>query len=327
MSRFDLSVPVSRRRALALGGGAAAGGVLSAATPLTGVASAHDRGHCRLQQQHGTLPVEQMQDILQAQGMVTDGVLSVDIEREDMPEVAGPLGVTFTPAFELDGMLAFQPMGNSYAFFNGMTAALKASEANPVIDAIIANGLIFQAFHQHYIETDPNVWFIHFRGGGNPLALARAVRNVFKATSTPFPQMMPSNPSTPLDADRLGSILHGDATVGDEGVVTVTVDRTDRIVIDDIIVSPELNISTDVEFKPLSSSGSNAAVAPDFSLTSFEVQPVVALMRKQGWFDGCLYNQETNEHPQLYFSHMLKIGDAYTLAQEVRRGLDLTASK
>jgi hypothetical protein len=49
-------------------------------------------------------------------------------------------------------------------------------------------------------------------------------------------------------------------------------------------------------------------------------------MRHKDWFVGCLYNQETNEHPQLYFSHMLKTGDAYALAHEVRRGLNLTAS-
>jgi hypothetical protein len=47
-------------------------------------------------------------------------------------------------------------------------------------------------------------------------------------------------------------------------------------------------------------------------------------MRRQGWFQGCLYNQETNEHPQLYFDHMLKVGNAYQLAHEIRRGLDLT---
>jgi Domain of Unknown Function (DUF1259) len=253
-------------------------------------------------------------------------VLSIDIERQDIGDVAGPIGVTFTPAFEVDGTLTFQPLGHGKAFFNG-DLALKPEETNPVIDAIVANDLIFQAFHQHYIETSPNVWFIHFRGEGDPLDLARAVYNVLKATATPLPQTMPANPTTPLDPDRLASILHGDAQVGDEGVVTVSISRTDMIVIDGIRVSPEANISTEVQFKPLSSSGSSAAAGPDFSLTSSEVQPVISLMRRQGWFVGCLYNQETNEYPQLYFSHMLKTGDAYTLAQEIRRGLDLTDSQ
>jgi hypothetical protein len=324
MSSFDVNARINRRRALALGGGLATGGILSGTRPFTGAALAREHhDHRDYREQRGMLPADQIQRIVQAQGTVSAGVLSIDIERQDIGDVAGPLGVTLTPAFEIDGTLTFQPLGHDRAFFNG-DLALKPEEANPVIDAIIANGLIFQAFHQHYIETSPNVWFIHFRGEGDPLKLAQAVHNVLTVTSTPLPQTMPANPTTPLDPDRLASILHGNAQVGDEGVVTVTVDRSDKIVIDGIVVSPEANISTNVQFKPLSGSGSSAAVGPDFSMDSTEVQPVVSLMRQQGWFQGCLYNQETNEYPQLYFDHMLKIGDAYTLAREVRRGLDLT---
>ena len=45
------------------------------------------------------------------------------------------------------------------------------------------------------------------------------------------------------------------------------------------------------------------------------------------WSQGCLYNQETAEQPQLYSDHMVKVGDAYQLAAEIREGLDLTASE
>ncbi len=276
--------------------------------------------------QHGHLPVDRMQRILQAEGTVSQGVLGIDLSRDDIGTARGPLGVTFTPAFEINGTLTFQPLGDEYAFFNG-DLALKPEECNPFIDAILANGLTFQAFHQHYIETNPNVWFIHWRGEGRPLRLARAVKNVLDVTSTPFPQQPPAHPTTPLDPDRLAAILHGSADVGEEGVVTVTVERTDRIVIDDVHVSPEANIYTEIQFKPLSATGSRAAVGPDFAMEASEVTPVVRLMREQGWFQGCLYNQETNEHPQLYFDHMLKVGDAYALARQIRRGLDLTDSQ
>lgn len=321
MSVLDPRTPITRRGALAVGGGALAGGLLSGALPLTSAAAA-DR-HEAHGSQSETLPVDQIEEILQAEGMISKGVLSIDIERKDIGDVAGPLGVTFTPAFEIDGTLTFQPLGLGKAFFNG-DLALKPEETQPFIDAIIANRLIFQAFHQHYIEMSPNVWFIHWRGEGDPLRLARAVKNVLDVTSTPFPQMPPAHPTTPLNPDRLASILHGSASVGDEGVVTVEIDRTDTIIIDGIHVSPEANISTGVEFKPLSNSGSSAWAGPDFSMESSEVMPVVTLMRQQGWFQGCLYNQETNEYPQLFFDHMLKQGDAYALAGEIRRGLDLT---
>jgi hypothetical protein len=169
------------------------------------------------------------------------------------------------------------------------------------------------------------VWFIHLRGAGDPLALARACRAVIEVTATPLPQSSPP-PSTPLQAHRLATILHGDAEVSGE-VVTVTVPRRRGVVIDGIHVDPETNIATTVEFRPLDASGSTAAAAPDFSMDSDEVMPVTALMRRLGWLDGCLYNQETDERPQLYFSHMLKTGDPYDLAAEVRAGLDLTAAE
>jgi hypothetical protein len=320
MPRPDLNLPVSRRRALALGGGVAASGVL--ASPLAPVAQARVRADVR--KQSGKLPVHELQRILRSEGTVTNGVLSIDISRDDIGhgKVTGPEGVSFDGSFEVDGTLTFQPLGDNLAFFNG-DLPLKPEETQHFIDAILSAGLTVQAFHQHYIEMSPQVWFIHWRGMGEPLDLARRVRDTLHVTGTSFPQKPPAKPKTPLDAKRLGKILGGDAQVGDNGAVTVTVDRKDRIVIDHVEVSPEANISTNVEFKPLG--GSAAWVGPDFSMTSSETMKVLAVMRAQGWFVGCLYNQETAESPQLFFSHMLKRGDAYQLAAEVRRGLDKTA--
>jgi hypothetical protein len=316
---------VSRRSALAAGGGMVAAGLLGTTGPASAEPLRPEVARRRIKHQHGHLPVTKMEAILQAKGSVSNGVLGIDIDRDDIGDVKGPRGVTFTPAFEVNGTLTFEPLGDHHAFFNG-DLALKPEECNRFIDAIIANGLIFQAFHQHYIETSPNIWFIHWRGHGAPLHLARAVKKVLDVTGTPFPQKPPAHPTTPLDAHRLARILHGSAEVGDEGVVTVTVERTDRIVIDDVRVSPESNIYTEVQFKPLGSGGRRAAVAPDFAMTAHEVMPVVTHMRRHDWFQGCLYNQETNEHPQLYFDHMLKVGDSYELAREIRSALDLTAS-
>lgn len=312
-------IRVSRRRALALGG-AVAGGLLGTAAPFAGISAAEEKHH---ESKAGKLPADRIQQIVQAEGTVTGGVLSIDISRDDIGQVKGPLGVTFTPAFEVDGALTFQPLANGRAFFNG-DLALKAEETNRVIDAIVANGLTFQAFHQHYDQSSPQIWFVHWRGTGPSLQLAKAVRAVLAATSTPLPQTVPKKPKTPLDAHRLAKILGGDAEIGDEGVVTVSVSRKGTIVIDGIHVSPEANVSTSIEFKPLNAAGSTAAAAPDFSMTSHEVQPVISTMRGKAWHVGCLYNQETNEKPQLYFAHMVKTGDPYVLAREIRDGIDKT---
>jgi hypothetical protein len=49
-------------------------------------------------------------------------------------------------------------------------------------------------------------------------------------------------------------------------------------------------------------------------------------MRAAGFEIGCLYNQETAEHPQLFFAHMLATGDPQDLAVKIRHGLDHTRS-
>jgi Domain of Unknown Function (DUF1259) len=314
---FD-GVRLSRRQALAAGGSAL--GALSVASllPAPLVALADD--------DHGdTLPVKRMEEILQAKGSVTDGVLVVELDRTDIGTVHLH-GAPIKPSFEVNGDVCFQPIGDNLAFFNG-DLALKESEVDPFIDAILANGLIFQAFHQHFYDFHPPVWFIHWRGRGEPLALARRVHNCIAATSTPLPQAPPAHPTTPLDPERLKDILHGfDASVGSDGVVTVLVARRNPVYIDGIKVKPANNIATNIVFESLNSSGSSTAVAPDFGMTWNEVDPVMRVMRGQGWDIGCLYNQETNESPQLFFSHQFKTGDPYALARECRRGLDQTNS-
>lgn len=244
-------------------GASAAGGLLVSGSGQAAAAGARQARHKR----HGTLPSKRIQKIVGAEGSLSSGVLGIEIERPDIGRVRGPQGVVFPPSFQIQGDLAFQPLGAHLAFFNG-DLALKASELNPVVDAIHANGLVFQAMHQHYFDLDPMVWFIHFRGQASPLALARRVRRVLDATAAPLPQKMPSHPTTPLDHPKLAKTLHGSSEIGDDGVVTITISRSDRIVIDGVQVSPEANISTNIQFLPLNSDATQVAVAPDFSMTS-----------------------------------------------------------
>jgi hypothetical protein len=310
-SRFTRGL--TRRAALAAGGSAVAG--LAWGSPKVASAATAARGR---------LPVSRIEQIVQIPGTVSGGVLNIGVDRDDIGAVRGPLGVTLTPSFQINGNLFFQPLAGRKALLNG-DLALKPSELERFIDALLHNGLTFQAFHQHFPDLDPMVWFLHFRGVGDPLALARAAHNAIKVTSTPLPQPPPPHPTTPLRPEKLARILHGEAEVGSEGVVTVSVLRKNSFTLGGVHAKSETNLLTTVEFKPLG--GSRAHVVPDFALTAPEVNPVMKTMRTKGWFVGCLYNQETDEHPQLYFSHQLKTGDAYRLAHEVRQGLNLTDSE
>jgi hypothetical protein len=267
------------------------------------------------------LPVKEMESILGASGTVTNGVLSVEIDRTDL---TATLPGNISAESELNGTLYFQPLPNGRALLNG-DFCLKPEETNPFIDALMANHIKVQAFHQHLFDLTPMVWFVHFRLNAEPRALAHAVRKAMDVTAVVLPQSPPSS-KTPFDAKRLASILGGSAEVGSKGAVTVSIPRKETITILGVRVQPEAGISTTVDFQPLNSNGSNALVVPDFALIGTEVNPVFETMRREKFINGCLYNQETDELPQLYFSHQWATGNPYVLAQKVRKALNLTNS-
>jgi hypothetical protein len=302
--------PLSRRRILG-----AASGILLAA-PLGALPASAAAAHTT-----GSLPAHDIEQIIGADGQLSNGVLAIDIVRDDID--ASLRGIRFLPGFQLQHELAFQAIENGHAICNG-DLALRAAETQTVLDALLTADLVIQAFHQHLYDLQPQVWFIHFRGVGDPAHLAHRVRYVINHTSTKLPQGSPAHPRTPLPADRLAALLGGDATVGEHGIVTVDVSRTHGVRLGGIPVRPELNVSNSIQFQPLRDGG--AVAVPDFAMTADETQPVLTLMRAAGWDVGCLYNQETGEDPQLYFSHMIKTGNPLSLAREIRAGLDRTAA-
>jgi hypothetical protein len=316
---------LSRRDALKLGS-AAAGGVL-----LAGVASPGQPAQAAAATAGGEtpnrLPVAAIEKIIGAQGMVSDGVLSIEVDRDDIGTVHNSHGVALKPSFQVNGALVFQTLGDhdhdgddryGAAMLNGDLPFLP-HELQPALDQMQAHGLTFQAMHQHFYDWNPMVWFMHFRGHGDPRRLATGVAAMLSVTATPLPQTSPSHPTTPLDTKRLAKIIGASPTVGADGVVTFDIPRKEKLRLGGVAINPFLNVATTVAFEPLAST---TAVVVDFGMVSSEVQPLTRLMRSLGWQVGCLYNQETDEYPQLYFSHQLKAGDPYRLAGEIRRGLN-----
>jgi hypothetical protein len=133
----------------------------------------------------GSLPISQIESILQTQGTVSNDVLMIEQDRTDL-QVTGPNGVPFLPPFALDNTFAFQSLSKGQVMVNGELTLLP-EETNPVIDAILSNNLVFQAFHMHYIEESPQTWHIHLRGMSDAVSLAKAVANVVAKTATPLP--------------------------------------------------------------------------------------------------------------------------------------------
>ncbi|MEZ4869282.1 MAG: DUF1259 domain-containing protein [Caldilineaceae bacterium] len=260
-----------------------------------------------------------IEEIMENTASVSNGVAVFEYDRTDL-NVSGPHGLPWKPGFQTILEIRFQPLGNGQGFLNAVMA-LVASELNPVIDAIFANGLVIMAEHQHFYDEDPQIWHIHLRGQDDLVQLAQAIINVIKVTGTPLPQSKPANPTTPLPVEQLASIIGGPAQVGSDGVVVITVPRAETIKVAGVPLKPQMGVEVNVRFEPLGDNG-QAVCAPDYALIAPEVNPALMVSRAEGFEVHCLYNQETAEHPQLFFSHNLKTGDAVELAKEVSKVLD-----
>ena len=271
------------------------------------------------------LPQQDIENAIGAQGQLNGGVLDIPILRTDIGNVSSAIGsMTFTPDFQIHGDLYFQSTKGAKVYLNGYMPLL-VSEVDRFISVAVKNGIDVQSFEQH-VPMHPMVWYVHFGAQGDAVTLATGLKLALAETTTPFPQTLPANPSTSLDVQKLADTLHGTVSVGRNGVVTVTVARKKNAAIKKLKLKPGMGTSTTIEINPTSSTTADVAVS--FALISTEVNPVIDLMRNTlKWRSGGLYNHELKEKPQLYYGHMIKSGDPYVLASEIRQALDIMASE
>jgi hypothetical protein len=270
------------------------------------------------------LPVAAIQSTVGAPGALAGDVLIMRIARGDLAPVYGVGGVELDATFGLSGVFAFQPLAPGRALLNGGAPVL-ATETNSFIDGLRDSGLTIQGLYQQFTGLVPQVWFVHARGIGDPLTLARAVRNGLAATQTQLPQSAAPSSAGALDDGRLATILRGAARDAGGGCVAITIPRRDPIELAGVRLAPPAGAQSEVLVKAMPDG--SAWVAPAFALTGREAMPVVAYMRYHDWFVGSLASRETEQRPQLYFAHMLQRGDPYLLAAQVRSALDLTAAR
>jgi len=129
----NIEVSRVRRRALMLGGSIAAG---FATNLFPQVASATgDAPEAPTVHPGEKLPVKEIEEILRADGKVTNGILVISLDRKDL-HVTGPGGIPFKAAWQVNHEFAFQSLGDDKAIVTGELSLL-SKETNPVIDQII----------------------------------------------------------------------------------------------------------------------------------------------------------------------------------------------
>jgi hypothetical protein len=71
--------------------------------------------------------------------------------------------------------IGFQPTGNGRAAITG-DFVMTADEVNPVIKALRSNGIEVTALHNHMLDEQPRLFFMHFWANDDAIKLARGLR-------------------------------------------------------------------------------------------------------------------------------------------------------
>jgi biotin operon repressor len=93
-------------------------------------------------------------------------------------------GVEITSSMGLNSWVAF--VGTQEQAHVAGDIVMNAREVNPVIKALRAGGVEVVAVHNHMLNEQPRVFFLHYWGSGPADALARTVRAAFDQAKGPI---------------------------------------------------------------------------------------------------------------------------------------------
>ena len=233
-------------------------------------------------------------------------------------------GVAIKPGLALGSWVALKP-AHGGAMVMGDLVLLEA-EINPVMTALIHNGLEITAVHNHLLRANPATFYMHVGGHGDPEKLATAIVQALQSSKTPLAP--PSPPAQPpaidLDTAQLDQII-GVKGTNNGGIYAFGVPRRDTIKEGGMEITPAgpMGVATAINFQP--TGGGKAAITGDFVLTGEEVNPVIKELRANGIEVTAIHSHMLDEEPRLIFMHFWANDDAVKLAKGLRAALDKTA--
>jgi uncharacterized protein DUF1259 len=121
----------------------------------------------------GDLDTAALNKAMGAEGKVNGGILQYGIPRAEKIEESGmPVPTSMGSAIAIN----FQPTGGGKAAITG-DFVLIAKEVNPVAKTLRENGIEVTAVHNHMLDDQPRLFFMHFWANDDALKLAKGLRS------------------------------------------------------------------------------------------------------------------------------------------------------
>jgi len=255
---------------------------------------------------------------LDRKGDFKAGVLKVNIPRNDLKMTIQ--GFSTPTPFGFGGWIALTKATDGSEVMMGDLVLLQ-EEVNPVLSALLDNGIDVTALHNHFFWDDPHVYYMHVHGMGKASDLARRVKpgldligHVKPETTAPA-----SNSGTALDTAKLAKIA------GHEGELTgavykITVGRDDLGMKEHgAVINARMGLNTWAAFY---GTQEDTVVAGDIAMLEGELTPVLKTLRKNGIDVVAIHHHMTEEKPLVIFLHYWGRGPADKLAHSFKAALD-----
>ena len=254
---------------------------------------------------------QQVLSALGKQGDFKDNVLKVNIPRNDVKVTVA--GVDTPTPFGFGGWVAMTKGQGGHQVLMGDLVLLQ-DEVNPVMTALLDNGLEVTALHNHFFWDEPRMFYMHVHGHGTAAELAGklkpALALIGKPGSAPPPPAAASQ--SVLDTAKLVAIV---GTSGEQtgAVYKFTLGRPDLKVTEmGAAINARMGLNTWAAF---TGTNEKAAIAGDVAMLESEITPVLKALRKNGLDVVAIHHHITSDRPMVIFLHYWGTGPAERLAQ------------
>jgi len=255
---------------------------------------------------------------LDRKGDFKAGVLKVNIPRNDLKMTIQ--GFATPTRFGFGGWIALTKATDGSDVMMGDLVLLQ-EEVNPVLSALLDNGIDVTALHNHFFWDDPHVYYMHVHGMGKAAELATRVKPGLDLIGHVRPEVaVPASAGgTALDTAKLAKIAgHEGEQTG--AVYKITVGRDDLGMKEHgAVINARMGLNTWAAFV---GTQEDAAIAGDVAMLESEVTPVLKALRKNGLDVVAIHHHMTGDRPVVIFLHYWGRGPAEKLAAGFKAALD-----
>ncbi len=265
------------------------------------------------------------QEVLKTLGKQGDfkaNVLKINIPRKDLNVIVD--GVATPTPFGFGGWLALTKGDGGMDVMMG-DLVLTEDEVNPVMSALLDNGLEVTALHNHFFYENPRVFYTHVMGHGKPADLARMAKPALDLIGhVPTRHSSSASATVTLQPGRIDTAKITQI-VGHEGeqtgpVYKITVGRDDLNLKEmGATINARMGLNTWAAFV---GTDEHAAVAGDVAMLDPEVTSVLKALRGHGLEVVAIHHHMIGSQPTIIFLHYWGQGPVDKLATGFKAALD-----